>query len=304
MNIIINKRLKKINYNEKFGFIILRYVNSEITNYYWIHCYNCIRNFYKNKIIIIDSNSDSKFLKTPDNLINCTIIDSEYPGVGEISCLYYFYKNHFFEKAVIIQDSIFIHDEINFENYHDVIFFWHVVTGEQGPDCLRDHYDEIVEFLNKLSKFQDNSKMMNDILDFRKTNDWEMCFGPSFVIDYNFLIELENEFSLFDLLKYSNEFCYAKYRQAFERFFGLLCYYKKKDLKNKNPSFFGNIFRYHIEFGYPFENYIRELYNGRFGEINNNNGLDLSYLNNNEYQFLKIIFNKEIPIIKVWTRRL
>ena len=42
---------------DTLGFIILRNVNSELTNKYWIHCYNCIRKYYpENKIIIIDDN--------------------------------------------------------------------------------------------------------------------------------------------------------------------------------------------------------------------------------------------------------
>ena len=41
------------------GFIILRHVNSELTNKYWVNCYNCIRRHYpENKILIIDDNSN------------------------------------------------------------------------------------------------------------------------------------------------------------------------------------------------------------------------------------------------------
>jgi hypothetical protein len=49
--------------SKQIGFIILRHVNNELTNKYWIHCYKCIREFYpENKILIIDDNSDYKYI--------------------------------------------------------------------------------------------------------------------------------------------------------------------------------------------------------------------------------------------------
>ena len=46
--------------DKTFGFIILRHVNSSITNTYWIRCYDSIRKYYpENTILIIDDNSDS-----------------------------------------------------------------------------------------------------------------------------------------------------------------------------------------------------------------------------------------------------
>ena len=58
------------------GFIILRHVNNEITNKYWITCIESIRQFYPdNDILIIDDNSDYNFITSPE-LYKTT---SEYP---------------------------------------------------------------------------------------------------------------------------------------------------------------------------------------------------------------------------------
>jgi hypothetical protein len=38
---------------DKIGFIILRHVNNETTNYYWQDCYNHIRKYYPENIIMI-----------------------------------------------------------------------------------------------------------------------------------------------------------------------------------------------------------------------------------------------------------
>ena len=57
-----------------FGFILLRHVNSEKTNFYWQECYKCIRKYYSNKIIIIDDSSKEEFIKFDFDLINCNIV--------------------------------------------------------------------------------------------------------------------------------------------------------------------------------------------------------------------------------------
>ena len=44
------------------GFIIIRHVNSKISDYYWKECYTCIRKFYDNPIVIIDDSSNKEFL--------------------------------------------------------------------------------------------------------------------------------------------------------------------------------------------------------------------------------------------------
>ena len=66
----------------EIGFIILRHVNNELSNNYWIVCYDCIRKLYpENLILIIDDNSNYEYI-TPKNLYKTTIINSEYPGRG------------------------------------------------------------------------------------------------------------------------------------------------------------------------------------------------------------------------------
>ena len=52
---------------EQLGFIITRHINSETTSKYWIECYQRIRAFYREPIIIIDDNSNPEFLKYNEN---------------------------------------------------------------------------------------------------------------------------------------------------------------------------------------------------------------------------------------------
>jgi len=95
------------------GFIILRHVNSALTNNYWIRCHGCIRIFYpEHPILIIDDGSDYKYV-TDITLYKTTVINSEYPGRGELLPYYYYLHNKLFETAVIIHDSVFINTYID-----------------------------------------------------------------------------------------------------------------------------------------------------------------------------------------------
>ena len=90
-----------------FGFIITRHVNSETTNEYWNHCVKLIRSNYPHrKIIVIDDNSNYSFVKAHFNYKNVEIIQSEYPGRGELLPYVYYIRHKWFENAVIIHESL------------------------------------------------------------------------------------------------------------------------------------------------------------------------------------------------------
>jgi len=111
-----------------FGFIITRHVNSQNTNKYWNHSVKLLRTLYPNiKIVIIDDNSNKSFIKADFNYNNIEIIQSEFPGRGELLPYYYFIKHKFFENAIIIHDSVFIHKRINFNklNGTKVLPLWY-----------------------------------------------------------------------------------------------------------------------------------------------------------------------------------
>ena len=83
---------------DTFGFIVTRHVNSELTNKYWNHCVKLLRTLYPlRKIVIIDDNSNYDFVKPEFNYKNLQVIQSEYPGRGELLPYYYYIKNKFFD---------------------------------------------------------------------------------------------------------------------------------------------------------------------------------------------------------------
>ena len=113
-----------------FGFIITRHVNSSLTNKYWNNSVKLLRTFYPNcKIVIIDDNSNQPFVNAEHDYANVQIIQSEFPGRGELLPYYYYIKHKFFDNAVILHDSVFIHKRVNFEKLIGirVMPIWHFV---------------------------------------------------------------------------------------------------------------------------------------------------------------------------------
>ena len=227
------------------GFIITRHVNSEITNKYWLECVNKIRLYYPdNKIIIIDDNSNYMFIDNGDTILtNCTIIDSCYPGGAELLPYYYFYKYKFFDKAVIIHDSIFIQKKLNIDNNKKIQFLFY----------FEHHWDIIERETSFINILNNNSELLQI---HSNKHLWKGCFGVMSIIDYEFLkliVDKYNIFVLFNNLKCRDD------RSCLERVFAVLCACEDKTLIN-NISMFGNIHRY-INFGYTYNNYISDKNN-------------------------------------------
>jgi hypothetical protein len=232
---------------ENFGFIIIRNVISEKTNLYWQECYNCIRKYYNNLIIIIDDNSNPEFINSDINLENCHIIKSEFNGVGEFLGYYYYYKYNFFKKGVILHDSVFINKKINFDLVENIKFIWHF-SHEWDTET-----DEI-QLLNNILYEKNN---LNDkLLKFYYEKSWMGCFGIQSVISYNFLQIIFEKYELCNLTQIIKN---RSDRMNLERIFGLICTFENRKLI-LNPSFYGKIHHY-IHWGYTFDMYLDESKN-------------------------------------------
>jgi len=259
---------------EPIGFIITRHVNSPETNNYWIECYHCIRMFYDYPIVIIDDGSNPEFLTISPDLINCQIIfEKEFTGRGELLPYYYFYKSHFFEKAIIIHDSVFIQQKIDFQMYTGVQFLW------EFEHTWNDVTEEIQLLINTVKTRTDI--VFHEILQmYYEKQNWKGCYGVQSVIDHSFLSYIQDKYSFFELLHYVKT---RKNRMALERIFGFLCHYNQPDLINNAPIF-GNIHTYtrnvstarQLDYDYFYYHYMYDKPNGHIAHS---------------------------PIVKVWTGR-
>ena len=228
----------KINDND-FVFIIIRHVNSKITNKYWIESYNCVRNHYPDtKILIIDDNSDYYYINKEVQLINTELIQSEYPKSGELLPYYYFYKNKYAKRAVIIHDSVFVNKYYDFNNItSNIKFLWH--CDMHGAD----NNDKEIELIKYLNNNDELLKLYNN------KDKWHVCFGVMSMINLEFLEKIENKYNFFNLLKHIKS---RSDRMCLERIFGLICSAEHSYLI-KNSSLFGHI--HDNKWGYDFNEY-------------------------------------------------
>jgi hypothetical protein len=207
--------------SKQIGFIILRHVNNEVTNKYWITCVKSIRLYYpENEILIIDDNSNYEYI-TDEPLYKTIIIQSEYPQRGELLPYHYYLKHKLFDIAVIIHDSVVINKyiDMNVETYR---FLWEF---EHNWDHIHDESRMICSFHDiELLKFYENKNL------------WKGCFGCMSIITHDYLIRINNKYNISSLLNY----VLNRYnRMSFERV--IACLLQKE---GNQETLLGNIHKY------------------------------------------------------------
>ena len=240
-----------------FGFIITRHVNSEKTNRYWNRCIQCIRRFYPlTKIIVIDDNSQSHLIKEDYPYKNVEFIQSEWSARGELLPLVYFFKNHYFDNAVIIHDSVFFHKRIPFEQFLiPVLPLWHFNADQED----KNNVSRIAQHLKNNHLFyniynNNNNFFLNDHLSIKQK--WFGGFGVQCFINHSFLVNIQEKYQFTQLL---NVVRCRKDRCCLERIITIL-FYLEYPLLIKHKSLFGDIFKY-TQWGYTFDEYMSDLEN-------------------------------------------
>jgi len=200
---------------------MLRHVNNPLTNTYWIRCYKSIRQFYpEHLILIIDDNSKREFL-TNEKLYKTLIINSEYPGRGELLPYHYYLQNKLFDIGIIIHDSVFVQQFIDFsvDKYKMLWDFEH--TWDQVDDETK-----MIQLFNdeKLMAFYKNKSL------------WKGCFGGMSIITHDYLTLINSKY---DLRKLIDVILTRFNRCSFERVIACIL-----QIDVCNESLLGNIHAY------------------------------------------------------------
>jgi hypothetical protein len=203
------------------GFIILRHVNDTFVNQYWTHCYECIRKYYpENWILIIDDNSNQNCI-TQVELYNTRVIQSEFPGRGEILPYYYYLRNKLFDTAVILHDSVFINSaiDLNVDTYKMLWDFEH-------------HWDQVEDETRMIMAFNDA-----ELYQFHANKYlWMGCFGGMCIITHDYLTKVNSKYDISKLLEY----ILCRYnRCSFERVIACLL-----QIDHVTKPLLGNIHKY------------------------------------------------------------
>jgi hypothetical protein len=239
-----------------YGFVITRHVNSEQTNKYWNQCVKLIRTHYPfKKIVIIDDNSNPTFVKSDFDYKNIEIIQSEYPKRGELLPYIYFLKNKWFDNAVIIHDSVFIHKRIPFERINDPVMpLWHHDYDKENLQNLLRICSNLRNSLYLKQKLNGNEI---NILGLHRKDKFNLCFGVQSYINLKFLEMLEAKYKITNLISVINS---RTDRCGLERIMGLL-FNQEYPLLNKKGSLFGNIMKHHRAFNYNYDQYLQDFNN-------------------------------------------
>ena len=256
-----------------FGFILSRHVNSELTNRYWNTCVNQLNLIYPStSIVIIDDNSSPEFLKADQEYKNITIVQSEYPRRGELLPYYYFYKNKYFDNAIIIHDSVFFQCKLAFNKLEKsqikVLPLWHFDYLKNENNTNTTKLAHVLKHNSKILELIGNNQV---VLGLNRQNTWSGCFGVQSYINHQFLSFLQDKYQLFNLLQVVNN---RQDRCCLERLFAIIFY---------------------IE--YPILNQFKSL----LGPINKYCKWGTTYDEHCEY--MKKYGKSRIPIVKVWTGR-
>ena len=242
-----------------FGFIIIRHVNSIKTNMYWNQSIKLLRILYPYKlIIIIDDNSKQEFVKADFDYKNIQIIQSEYHGRGELLPYIYFLKYKWFDNAVIIHDSVFIHKRIAFDKIKQpVIPLWHFGYDKENIHnilriCsgLKNNY-KLMEILTNTNVNPLGLNLLNNLT---SGTNFVCCFGVQSYINYNFLLNIEHKYGITNLVNFVKT---RTDRCAMERIMGLLFSLEHPPLL-QYKSLLGNI-QSNGTWGYSFDQYKVEL---------------------------------------------
>ena len=232
-----------------YGFILTRHVKTIETNKYWNQSVKLLRCFYPNsKIIIIDDNSNQEFVKSEFDYKNIEIIQSEYPGRGELLPYIYYLNNKWFDKAIIIHDSVFFHKTFDFNKYNkEAMMLWFFYNNDS----------ELSNIIRISKALKNNSKIIKEVKNWNKKT-WLSCFGGQSLISHNFLVKLNNKYNLTNLVNVINT---RSDRCALERIIGILFYIETK----KTDNCFGYINEINEKSrlcDYTYSEYIESFYKG------------------------------------------
>lgn len=243
-----------------FGFIIARHVNSHLTNLYWNQNVKLLNTFYpEHPIVIIDDNSNYDYVHATEKHTNVQVVQSEFPKRGELLPYYYLLKDKYFERAIIIHDSVFFHQRIPFEKLTEmsVVPLWHFTADTQNlrnTERIARSLNNSLPLIKRLDIPSIYSPTTVVLSPPTKEPSWVGCFGVQAYIQLSFLEELERKHSITQLIHTVKS---RADRSCLERIMG--CLFSMEFGNGKRPpSILGHIMTY-SRWGYSYEEYANDV---------------------------------------------
>ena len=182
------------------GIVMCRCMKSPHHIWYWYTNVIHIRQVYPHTpIVIIDDHSKEEYRllcrSVEMSVPKLSVIKSDLPpGRGELLPFYYLHKYKYFDKALLIHDSMFLQHNIDNDihlQYPGFQFLWHFKSTYR--------HEEPTQYLIDNMKFSpDVYKDINDL--YSSDSRWVGCFGTAMVITHSALNMLESRFNAFSRL--------------------------------------------------------------------------------------------------------
>lgn len=230
-------------------FVILSHVRDAADDDLWQRSYDSIREFYPDAPVVL-INDNSPFAPSIEKKENLILVESEFPGAGEILPYYYFLKYKWANKMIFLHDSMrVIRAFTPAELSAPVKFHWFFATHQ---------WDDFYPTYDLLSFLKNSSELTS----FKsKHHLWMGCFGTTSTISLDALQQVEDKYSLTEtlvqLVNCRNQRC------ALERVFAIVMF-NEGLLNVNNCSNFGEIFEHPAAYTYINEDGINSIKNSDY----------------------------------------
>jgi len=211
------------------GFVILRHVDSARADSYWKLCYESVRRLYPEEpILIVDDDSDPAHLTTHPTT-GTTLVQSEYPGRGELLPYIYYLRLKISDRAVFLHDTVFLQSKVPFCDGYWYQHLW--AAADHRPE---DHAGEV----RILGALKDPPLALHS-----KKTRWHGCFGAMVIITHDLLCSVDKAYTF---TKLAGAVLTRDDRRAFKRVVACLL---RTLYDTTPPPVYGNIKDYCIPAG-------------------------------------------------------
>lgn len=194
-------------------FVVLRHVKKRLHASLWRRCVDSISRFHPDvPIVIIDDDSDPLLVQQTHTARSVVcVIQSEFPGAGELLPYHYFLQARHFQSRTMI----FLHDSMYLkraftpaELARGLGFLWHFNPNPSGAEI-------VLEFCRMIGR-REGAALVSAFT----SNRWKGCFGSATIIDHSMLMLMESRFRFISrLLPVIRT---RLQREALERIIGLI----------------------------------------------------------------------------------
>lgn len=241
-----------IHNEETFGFMIAGCLRTKEHLYALNECVRSIKqhNPLQKIVVVIDFTSDSDFVQSAIATNSDVIFELNTQHVpADMLLLYYFKEKKYFDKAILLQDSMRLKKEMIVDEVNDITYVWHFTnhrvdwsnitepeTDYNVANNIKTHDDLVLHVID--TKIE-NTEFKTYCKDMYFTKEkWCGCFGTCCIITHDFLMNLD---ARTNIIAIEAQMVTNRLRRAIESVFALACQYvTQRDMEGSYDGLYYN----------------------------------------------------------------